>query len=258
LVIHARPELKTPTRLIVGTLARFTARKLGVCASKVSKILAVPPKVDAVSYQGCHAHSFAALCVVVAAVQIWLLSYGAAAPEEFLQGYDDTLYARLGVPLNATRKEIRTAFVKLCPIWHPDKRPKDEDRKVANDRFRGIKRAYEILVDPELKVHYDRVQLPKLVKIKPNKLWEKGNCRKEKRKTTNKDEVPSPKISREEGRKIKLQKALKFIQRAHMFDFERRYPNIQVTPAYIAKEFGWIPGYDCPSTGVKVIVAKGV
>mmetsp|Transcript_7622 Transcript_7622/g.10466 ORF Transcript_7622/g.10466 Transcript_7622/m.10466 type:complete len:98 (+) Transcript_7622:468-761(+) len=96
--------------------------------------------------------------------------------------------------------------------------------------------------------------------MKPNKLGatEKGSFQKGKRKATNKDEVPSSKTPREEGRRIKFQKALKFIQRAQMFDFERRYPNIKVTPAYIAKEFGWIPGYDCPSTGVKIIVAKGV
>jgi len=85
------------------------------------------------------------------------------APSPALRGYDETIYARLRVQVNATSRDIRKAYMKLCIEWHPDKRPKEEDPKISHEIFKGIKAAYEILVDPATRAIYDRTKLPELM-----------------------------------------------------------------------------------------------
>ncbi|PLV58331.1 molecular chaperone DnaJ [Thermotoga sp. KOL6] len=63
-------------------------------------------------------------------------------------------YEILGVPRNATQEEIRRAYKKLVKEWHPDRHP--ENRKEAEQRFKEIQEAYEILSDPQKRAMYDR------------------------------------------------------------------------------------------------------
>ena len=62
-------------------------------------------------------------------------------------------YQTLGVPRTATPAEIKKAFRKLAREHHPDKKPGD---KVAEQRFKDINEANEVLSDPEKRTKYDR------------------------------------------------------------------------------------------------------
>ena len=58
-------------------------------------------------------------------------------------------YEILGVPYNATAKEIKAAYYSLAKIFHPDKVEGDEEAKAAAARnFAEISNAYEILTNP--------------------------------------------------------------------------------------------------------------
>ncbi|MEL6616133.1 MAG: DnaJ domain-containing protein, partial [Bacteroidota bacterium] len=62
-------------------------------------------------------------------------------------------YATLGVDENATAKEIKTAYRKLAQQYHPDR---NEGDKVAEDRFKEIQSAYDILGDEAKQKAFDR------------------------------------------------------------------------------------------------------
>jgi curved DNA-binding protein len=62
------------------------------------------------------------------------------------------LYALLGVARTATEDEIRKAYRKLARKFHPDVNPND---KKAEDRFKEISLAYEVLSDKEKRARYD-------------------------------------------------------------------------------------------------------
>jgi curved DNA-binding protein len=63
-------------------------------------------------------------------------------------------YKILGVSRNASADEIRKAYRKLAMQYHPDRNPDD---KQAEERFKEINEAYQVLNDPQKRSHYDRL-----------------------------------------------------------------------------------------------------
>ncbi len=62
-------------------------------------------------------------------------------------------YAVLGVGKTASAEEIKKAFRKLAVKYHPDRNPND---KSAEERFKEISEAYEVLSDSEKRQKYDQ------------------------------------------------------------------------------------------------------
>jgi DnaJ-class molecular chaperone len=62
-------------------------------------------------------------------------------------------YSILGVPKNAAEKEIKSAYRKLARKWHPDANPQNQQQ--AEEKFKEISEAYEVLGDPEKRKKYD-------------------------------------------------------------------------------------------------------
>ncbi len=63
-------------------------------------------------------------------------------------------YQILGVDKKASDKEIKAAFRKLARKHHPDVNPDDPQ---AENRFKDINEAYEVLSDPEKRSKYDQL-----------------------------------------------------------------------------------------------------
>ena len=64
----------------------------------------------------------------------------------------DELYKTLGVSKKAPEDEIKKAYRKLARKYHPDRNPGDEE---AEERFKEISAAYDVLGDPEKRKEYD-------------------------------------------------------------------------------------------------------
>jgi molecular chaperone DnaJ len=62
-------------------------------------------------------------------------------------------YEVLGLARNTSDDEIKKAYRKLAMKYHPDRNPGD---KTAEDKFKEIKEAYEILSDPQKRAAYDQ------------------------------------------------------------------------------------------------------
>ena len=69
--------------------------------------------------------------------------------------FDKDYYQMLGVPKNAPAAEVKKAYRKLAQKLHPDANPGDKD---AEDRFKEISAAYDVLGDPEKRKSYDQVR----------------------------------------------------------------------------------------------------
>lgn len=61
-------------------------------------------------------------------------------------------YKTLGVSKDASEDEIKTAFRKAAKKYHPDLHPDDKE---AQDKFKEVSEAYEVLGDKEKKKQYD-------------------------------------------------------------------------------------------------------
>ena len=67
-------------------------------------------------------------------------------------GEEQDLYAILGVARDADEDSIRKTYRQLARRYHPDVNPGD---KAAEDRFKDISRAYDVLSDAEKRRNYD-------------------------------------------------------------------------------------------------------
>jgi curved DNA-binding protein CbpA len=69
---------------------------------------------------------------------------------------DKDYYSMLGLTQNAAHEDIKAAYKKLALIWHPDR----NKEAGAEEIFKMIAEAYEVLSDPEKKLNYDRITQP--------------------------------------------------------------------------------------------------
>lgn len=63
-------------------------------------------------------------------------------------------YKILGVDRKASADDIRSAYRKLAMKYHPDKNPGD---KKAEDKFKEINEAYQVLSDEQKRARYDQL-----------------------------------------------------------------------------------------------------
>ncbi|KNC87870.1 hypothetical protein SARC_00004 [Sphaeroforma arctica JP610] len=78
---------------------------------------------------------------------IWDEDDGGLAQEDF--------YALFNLQRDATAEEIKSAYRRLCVIYHPDKHQNDNDREAAAQMFARITNAYEVLTDTNQRAVYD-------------------------------------------------------------------------------------------------------
>ena len=69
--------------------------------------------------------------------------------------FEKDYYQVLGVAKNATAAEIKKAYRKLAQQHHPDANPGNKD---AEDRFKEISAAHDVLGDEEKRKQYDQVR----------------------------------------------------------------------------------------------------
>lgn len=63
-------------------------------------------------------------------------------------------YKILGVERNASESDIKKAFRKLAMKYHPDRNP---GNKSAEEKFKDLNEAYEVLSDPQKRSRYDQL-----------------------------------------------------------------------------------------------------
>ncbi len=64
-------------------------------------------------------------------------------------------YETLGLDRNASEDEVKKAFRKLARQYHPDLQSGDPQKKAAEEKFKEINEAYEVLSDQDKRKRYD-------------------------------------------------------------------------------------------------------
>lgn len=69
-------------------------------------------------------------------------------------------YSILGVDKSASKADIRKKFRELSLLYHPDKQGNktDEEKKIAEEKFKEINEAYSVLSDDKKRAEYDNPQ----------------------------------------------------------------------------------------------------
>ena len=65
-------------------------------------------------------------------------------------------YNTLGVSRNANKDDIKRAYRRLVQKYHPDRNP---GNKAAEEKFKQVREAYDVLSDKEKRADYDRQML---------------------------------------------------------------------------------------------------
>jgi DnaJ-class molecular chaperone len=92
---------------------------------------------------------------------------------------DQDLYRTLGVGRTANHDEIRGAYRKLAKEYHPDRNPGD---KAAEEKFKQISAAFDILGDPDKRKKYDAGEIDASGRETPGGFY--GDSRGGRYKTT--------------------------------------------------------------------------
>merc|ERR1712076_161339 len=66
----------------------------------------------------------------------------------------EDFYKTLGLDKNASETDIKKAYRKLALKWHPDKNP--DNKEVAEEKFKQIAEAYDVLSHKEKRDIYDK------------------------------------------------------------------------------------------------------
>lgn len=69
--------------------------------------------------------------------------------------FDKDYYSILGVAKDTSAKDITSAYRKLARELHPDANPGDA---AAEERFKEVSAAYEVVGDPDKRSKYDEVR----------------------------------------------------------------------------------------------------
>jgi curved DNA-binding protein CbpA len=77
------------------------------------------------------------------------------------------LFAQLELEPGANRDQIRAAYFRLAKTLHPDRQAGDDPD--ATEKFLAVQRAYEVLMDPELRLEYEKAQARLEEELNPSK-----------------------------------------------------------------------------------------